>query len=241
LKGAPIVSLSTGKPGRTILRRPGGARLVHLEPGTLRKKGGLIPNGEPLQLSGRDGHGLASIYDAVMNRDPESFIAIQKKARELFPTLSKIQLNPVSTSEKLLVFELTDGTRVPVELVSEGLLIYLAFAALPHLDPVSLILVEEPENGLHPARIREVMRILREISKETQVLIATHSPLVVNELLPEEVSVVTRDNERGTIVTPIASTPNFEQRSKAYALGELWLSYANGDDEGPLLSGGPRP
>ena len=66
--------------------------------------------------------------------------------------------------------------------MSEGLLYYLAFAALPHLEPVSLILIEEPENGLHPARIAEVMRILREISKTTQVLIATHSPLVVNEL-----------------------------------------------------------
>lgn len=38
-----------------------------------------------------------------------------------------------------------------------------------------------------------------------------------------------------------APTPDFEERAKVYALGELWLSYANGEDEGPLLHGGPRP
>lgn len=64
---------------------------------------------------------------------------------------------------------------------------------------------------------------------------ATHSPLVVNELRPEEVSVVTRDPEQGTKVTRIDATPNFAARSSVYALGELWLSYCDGDFEAPLL------
>jgi predicted ATPase len=91
---------------------------------------------------------------------------------------------------------------------------------------------------LHPARIAEVVRILRRISESgTQVIIATHSPLLVNELQPGEVSVVTRNPESGTQVKLISQTPNFEKRSKVYALGELWLSYANGMDEAPLLEG----
>jgi hypothetical protein len=81
------------------------------------------------------------------------------------------------------------------------------------------------------------MRILRQISQSTQVLIATHSPLVVNELLPREVSVVTRKPDAGTKVTCLADTPDFEARSKVYALGELWIAYANGEDEAPLLEG----
>jgi hypothetical protein len=68
------------------------------------------------------------------------------------------------------------------------------------------------------------------------VLIATHSPLVINELKPEEVTVVTRSRGAGSIFTPLPETPNFAERSKVYALGELWLSYANGVDEQPLLS-----
>ncbi len=85
------------------------------------------------------------------------------------------------------------------------------------------------------------MRVLRAISEKTQVILATHSPLVINELQPDEVTVVTRSKEHGTKATLMKDTPNFDERSKVYALGELWLSYANGEDEAPLLQGGPRP
>lgn len=98
-----------------------------------------------------------------------------------------------------------------------------------------MILVEEPEKGLHPSRIAEVMRVLRKISETTQVVLATHSPLVVNELKPEEVTLVTRTKEAGTTFTPITEPPNFKKRSDAYALGELWLNYADGISEAPLF------
>ena len=85
------------------------------------------------------------------------------------------------------------------------------------------------------------MVTLRETSKATQILIATHSPLVVNEMKPEEVSVVTRSVAEGTQVTRLSETPNFADRAKVYAPGELWISYANGSDEAPLLEGTARP
>ena len=116
------------------------------------------------------------------------------------------------------------------------MLYYLAFAALPYLEPSAVILIEEPENGLHPARIREVMQILREVSKTTQILLATHSPLVVNELEPDEVTVLTRNGDEGTKGRLMKDTPNFAERSKVYALGELWVSYADGNLEEPLFT-----
>lgn len=107
------------------------------------------------------------------------------------------------------------------------MLYFLAILALPYLSPVSLLLVEEPENGLHPARVAEVVRLLRAMVETTgtQVIIATHSPLVINELRPEEVTVVTRPSlEQGSQCTPIRETHNFAQRNGVYALGELWLA-----------------
>jgi predicted ATPase len=133
---------------------------------------------------------------------------------------------------------LKDGKEISASEMSEGLLYFLGFAALQYCGS-SLLLVEEPENGLHPSRIRDVMDILRRISDTAQVVIATHSPLVINEMQPAEVTVVTR-GEGGTLCTPIAKTQGFQDRFKVYALGELWLSYANGKDEAPLLHGGAR-
>ena len=131
--------------------------------------------------------------------------------RELFPSIQSIGLDNISSSTKAIQIQLQSGEWVPAQFMSEGLLYYLAFAAIPYLDPAAVILVEEPENGLHPARIAEVMRVLREVSKTTQVLLATHSPLVINEMKPEEVSVVTRPPEKGTQVTRIDKTPRLRR------------------------------
>lgn len=113
---------------------------------------------------------------------------------------------------------------------------YQAILALESLSPVACLFFEEPESGLHPARIREVVRVLRRISERgTQVLMATHSPLVVNELMPDEVTIAVRPRGESPRLTRLCDTPHFEARSKVYALGELWLSYADGDLEKALL------
>ena len=152
----------------------------------------------------------------------------------------KLGLININNSQKAMAITLTDGSRIGATAMSEGLLYYLGFAALRYLVDSKLFLVEEPENGLHPARIAEVMATLREISKTSQVIIATHSPLVVNELEGDEVTVVTREVEKGTQATLLKNVPHYEDSRKVYENGELWLSYADGKLEQPLLTGRPR-
>jgi ABC-type branched-subunit amino acid transport system ATPase component len=216
------------------------ARLLRLDPETMRQPTKLIPNGQPLEYSPRGG-GLAAVYDALLSRRLDAFLEISKRFTALFPTARSIQLTNSSESTKALGVELHDGRSVGAFQLSEGMLYWLAFAALPYLQPAPLLLIEEPENGLHPSRIADVMRVLRDISNTSQIIIATHSPLVVNELQPDEVTIITRTPERGTIATPLPKTKNFEQRSKVYALGELWLNYADGDLESDLVADSTIP
>jgi predicted ATPase len=214
-------------------------QLVRFDPDELRRFGNLIPPGQPVTLSER-GAGLPSVYDAIRDRDIDTFSRIGLQVREHFPSVKRLGLRAYSNTQKVLAVELNDGTEVLANAMSEGLLYFLAFCALKEIDHPAIFLVEEPENGLHPSRIADVVRMLRAIAEDkehpVQVLMATHSPLVINELKPDEVTVITRD-EGGTHATPIASTPHFEERSKIYSLGELWLSYADGHQEAPLLNG----
>lgn len=212
--------------------------LVRFDPDALREPGELIPDGKRLAFLDDRGNGLAGVYDAIRNRGDEVFLEISNTIRELFPTVRFVGLRNATTSTKELQLELIDGTKVPASGLSEGLLLFLAFAALPYLGQPPVILVEEPENGLHPARIKDVVAVLREVAKTSQVFMATHSPLVVNELKPEEVFVTTRSIEYGTQVTRLDQTPNFEKRSSVYANGELWIAYADGDQESALLEAG---
>jgi predicted ATPase len=213
-----------------------GSILLQLSRDALRTATELIQVGHPLRFADRRGLGLPAVYDAIMTRDLAAYMAINARLVDLFPAVKSLSLTNTTTKSKALGVQLTDGTFVSANFISEGMLHYLAYAALPHLEPTGVILIEQPENGLHPARIRDVMGILREVSKTTQVVITTHSPLVINELEGYEVTVLTRDPKQGTRARRMKDTPNFAERARVYALGELWVSYADGVCEAPLFT-----
>jgi hypothetical protein len=223
---------------RALVTRP---TMVRFDPDALRTPAAQILAGSAVAFEGETGRGLASVYQAINSRQVDTFVEIRNRVRMLFPHVQDLLVPTVANNQVLLQAKLTDGQVVPAKALSEGLLYFLGFTALQHLDDTKLFLVEEPENGLHPARIAEVMAVLRELSKTSQILIATHSPLVVNELQGDEVTVVTRDQETGTQGTLLKDVPGFEKAAQVYAPGEFWLSYADGQMEEPLLKGTPRP
>jgi len=208
-----------------------GPRMLRLDPNALRAPSKLLASLNAVDFEDENGRGLAGIYDVILNQHLEGYLSIQENLRKLFPSVKSLGLQNMSDSTKEIRVQLWSGEWIPGGFVSEGMLYYLAFEAIRYLSPGAVLLIEEPENGLHPARIVEVMQVLREISKTTQILLATHSPLVINEMQPEEVSVVTRNPETGTKITPMKETAHFEKRSSVYALGELWLSFADGKEE----------
>jgi predicted ATPase len=211
-----------------------GASLIRWDPDVIRQPCELIPEGRPLAV-GERGERMPAIYDALLSRDRSVFGRIEGEVRRHFPTVKEIWLPVLNKSEKALGVILDNETKVQAGQMSEGLLYWLAFAVLPYIDPTPILLIEEPENGLHPSRIAEVVHVLREVSKTMQVIIATHSPLVINELQPNEVTILTRDEKTGTRATRIDRTTHFQQRQQVYALGELWLSFADGVDEAALV------
>lgn len=214
-----------------------GAQLVRWQPDAIRRPSALISEDDPFYLDTKGG-GLPAIYEALLSRDRVAFGTIEEGVRRHFPTVKNLWLPTSADKKKEIGAILVDGTKVRGTEMSEGLLYWLAFAILPFVDDTSLILVEEPENGLHPSRIAEVMKVLRTVSANTQVILATHSPLVINEMHPEEVTILTRTAAEGTRATRIDRTSHFQSREKVYALGELWLSFADGNSEEALVPAG---
>jgi predicted ATPase len=88
--------------------------------------------------------------------------------------------------------------------LSEGILYFLSLLAIIHQpNPPKLLLLEEPEKGIHPRRIREVLDLIFELAeeKDIQVIMTTHSPLVVDRFsdMPESVFILEKP-ENETIV-----------------------------------------
>jgi predicted ATPase len=84
---------------------------------------------------------------------------------------------------------------------SDGTLRALAILlALETHRPHSTILIEEPEQNLHPWAVREIVEHIREViqARRVQVIVTTHSQQVLERVYPEEVLVASRTEEGGT-------------------------------------------
>ncbi len=84
----------------------------------------------------------------------------------------------------------------------------------------SLILLDEPELGLHPFAITLLASLLKKASVETQIILATQSPLLLDHFQPRDVLVAERSH--GTTNFRRLKDGNLEKWLDEYSLGQLW-------------------
>lgn len=97
--------------------------------------------------------------------------------------------------------------------------ICLATALLQPIPP-STIIIDEPELGLHPAAIELLANLIEVASRNTQVIVATQSPLLLNQFDVENVIIAKRKDGVSTL-----SRVDGEQLKlwlEEYSLGDLW-------------------
>ncbi len=112
---------------------------------------------------------------------------------------------------------------IPATRLSDGTLRYLCLLTiLCHPSPPPLICIEEPELGLHPDVLHTVAKLLIEASQRTQLIVTTHSDILVDALseTPEAILVCERDID-GTHFRRLDRDVLKEWLEK-YTLGELW-------------------
>jgi len=196
------------------------------------------------------GFGLALLLDDILGFDRALFASVEDRFRGLFPHVKSIKLQrepgvaavPEQISDlpelrhapgKGLFFEFTTGEVVRASQVSDGLLLMLAYLTILNLPkPPRVLLVEEPENGVHPKRLRDVLTILREIvsaQHHTQMLLTTHSPYVVDQFAPEDVSLCSLGDDGAVTLTRLSESPVVLKQLDVFTLGEIWT--AEGDEQ----------
>ncbi len=216
-----------------------------LDPDALRTP--AVP--EPDAVLTPSGDNLVAVLDRLISGpDRSAIVNLEQGLHAAIPTLRGIALRTADgkTGAKALEFVL-DGpgkkfTTIPCAHASDGAMLLTAFLALAYSDHPGMLLIEEPENGLHPSRLRAVVEMLRKLStgevgtRPRQVILTTHSPLLLNYARPEEVRIVRRDATTGTQVTPLTAVPDIHKLLEEFAVGELW--YLLGEE---ALVAGKKP
>lgn len=114
---------------------------------------------------------------------------------------------------------------IPATRLSDGTLRYLCLlTVLCHPKPPPLVCIEEPELGLHPDILPTVADLLVEASQRTQLIVTTHSDVLVSALseTPDAVVVCEYDPKAGTVLRRL-EPERLGEWLREYSLGDLWL------------------
>lgn len=112
---------------------------------------------------------------------------------------------------------------IPATRLSDGTLRYLCLLAiLCHPEPPPLVCIEEPELGLHPDVLPELARLLVEASARTQLIITTHSDILVDAMTERPEAVVVCEKSDGMTEMHRLKKEHLTEWLDKYRLGQLW-------------------
>ena len=205
-----------------------------LQPGRLKK------HNEVVEAAGLDatGSNLANAFGTLTRKQQEAFV---REFCALVPYYGDVQARPSKSGRHRLVFEDKWDSSVifEPEEVSDGTILSFALLFIAHHEPSEQLLVlEDPDHGLHPYLVGQVVSLLRKLAggelggRAIQVVLTTHSASLLNHLHPQEVRFLSRDLESGeTRIDPApVDDSNWATVYEEYqrSLGDLWLSGAIG-------------
>ena len=150
--------------------------------------------------------------------------AFVKSMQQLYDGIEDFQVEVSGGRAELFIVEQGAGERyVPVSRLSDGTLRYMALAAiLLHPEPPPLVVIEEPELGLHPDVVLGIGDMLVEASKRTQLVVTTHSRVLVNALEDYPSSVVVCEKYDGESRFERLDPKYLSIWLEKYSLGYLW-------------------
>ncbi len=171
-----------------------------------------------------DAGNLAAFLYRLEKKQPDHFENIEDTIRQVAPFFHRFKLEPSLLNPDKIRLEWeekgSDNYFGPAAL-SDGTVRFICLSTLLlQPDLPSLILIDEPELGLHPAAIQVLAGLLKSAASRTQLIVATQSVTLINQLEPEHVWVVDREN--GQSVFRHLKSADMTAWLEDYGLGELW-------------------
>jgi len=177
----------------------------------------------------RDGGNLAAFLYWMKSNAPREFALINKTVQRVIPFFDSFQLEPLADNPDGILLEWrhkASDQYFNADDLSDGSLRFIALATLflqPKAVRPSIIIIDEPELGLHPFAITLLASLMKQVSVETQVLVATQSSLLLDHLEPEDIIVADQVKGASTF-TRFADSEiqKLEKWLEDYSLGQLW-------------------
>ena len=172
-----------------------------------------------------DGSNLPWVVDRLRQENQERHHAWIAHLRTALPDLVDITTSIREDDRHCyMIYEYEDGLKVPSWLVSDGTLRLTALTLPAYLpDLQGIYLIEEPENGIHPRAVATAYDSLSSMY-EAQVLLATHSPVVLSTASLDDVLCFAKNDNGSTDIVLGSEHPLLQQWQGEVDLGTLLAS-----------------
>lgn len=173
-----------------------------------------------------DGSNIAAFLYYLRLKHEDSYNLIRRSVQRMAPFFDDFLLEPQKLNpEKIRLEWRHKGSEsyFDASSLSDGTLRFIALTTLflqPELYRPSVILVDEPELGLHPYAIALLAAMIKQASTKTQVIVSTQSSLLLDHFQPEDVLVANRIDGGTQFTRPDSS--KLEIWLRDYSLGQLW-------------------
>jgi len=171
-----------------------------------------------------DGSNLARLVAQVQDSSPESFKAWVEHVQTAIADIADIRtVSRPEDRHRYLMIHYAGGVEVPQWMVSDGTLRLLALTLLAYLPGVQgVYLIEEPEVGVHPTAIETIIQSLSSVY-EGQVIVTSHSPIVLSMPRPDQLLCFQKTQD-GTTILPGNEHPLLKQWKSGVDLSDLFAA-----------------
>lgn len=174
-----------------------------------------------------NGSNLPSFLYYLQEKHPKSFSRIEKTIKSIAPYFDRFELIPDRLNESIIKLEWKEINQPEgyfnASHLSDGTLRFIALATLlmqPDLPEV--IIIDEPELGLHPFAINKLASLIRKASATSQIIISTQSVNFVDNFEPEEIITVDRENNESVFKRLKSENLINWLSDYTYTIGDLW-------------------
>jgi predicted ATPase len=171
-----------------------------------------------------DGRNLAAYLYFLQEKHPKSLQKIEMQVRSIAPFFDRFDLAPDRLNEKQIELRwLEKGSDIAfnAHYLSDGTLRFISLITLllqPELPKV--IIIDEPELGLHPVAIYKLANLFQKASAQSQIIISTQSTTLVDHFDPEDI--ITVDRKNGETYFVRQNKENLAHWLDNYSMGDLW-------------------
>jgi predicted ATPase len=171
----------------------------------------------------KNGDNLSQLLNNLKNKKTLVYNKIEENLSKVNPTYKSIEFTNFSSQLYLSLREKNLDKTIGALHISDGTLRFLLLMCIFYNPERGFLIgLDEPESGLHPDMIKSVGDMMKCAAADSQMILATHSPLLLNQFELEDVLIFEKDEENKTIVKRLSES-DFPDWEGDFLPGQMWL------------------